>query len=355
MKSRLSLALTLLLFSAVQLTAQNLPQIRTSPHAKVLQQIGLSEITIDYHRPAVLGREIWNKIVPFGMTNPGFGTAKEAPWRAGANENTTITFSDDVKINGKQLPAGTYGLHMIVTDKDWTVIFNKVSTAWGSFFYNPAEDALRVTVTPEKSDFTEWLVYGFENLTTSSGDVFLKWENLKVKFNAEFDTDNVVLDRYKKVLVGAQGFNAQTYQQAAAYFIGKNKNLDQASEWIDHSIKIQENAPNLLTKAQFLQLRGNREEAESLTKKAINIASETELNTYGYNLLLQQKNIDKSIEVFKINVEKHPDSWNVFDSLAEAFAAKGDKKNAQKYYKMALEKSPESQKERIKNAIAGLE
>jgi len=355
MKRLIHSSIILILFLCATVNSQNLPQIRTSPHARILQQIGLSEITIDYHRPAVLNREIWNNVVPYGTTNLGFGTAKQSPWRAGANENTTISFSDDVTLNNQKLPAGTYGLHMIVTDKDWTIIFNKVSTAWGSFFYNPDEDALRITAVPEKADFTEWLTYGFENLTTESADIFLKWENLKVKFNAKFDLDLVVMERYKKTLVGAPGFNAQTYQQAAAYFINKNKYLDEASAWIDHSISIQENGSNLLTKAQLLDLKGNNDEAEQLRKRAVEIATETELNTYGYNLLLQQKNIDRAIDIFKMNVEKHPDSWNVYDSLAEAFALKGDKANARKNYKLALDKSPESQKPRIQQAITGLE
>jgi tetratricopeptide (TPR) repeat protein len=342
------------LLIAGNISAQNLPQIQASPHSKVMQEVGFSEITIDYHRPAVKGREVWGKLVPYGMTNLGFGTAKESPWRAGANENTTISFTDDVKINGNTLKAGTYGLHIIVTEEDWVIIFSKTSTAWGSFFYDPKDDALRVNVKPEKSDFTEWLVYGFENLTNQSADVFLKWENIKVKFEAAFDMDNVVLDRYRKLLVGAQGFNAQNYQQAATYFIAKNINLDEAEQWIDHSIQIQETGSNLLTKAQLLEKKGSKKEAEDLIKKEINIATEAELNTYGYTLMLQYNDIDKALDIFKINVDKHPDSWNVYDSLGEAYGKKGDKENAVKYYSIALQKSPENQKERIEKAIDDL-
>ncbi len=349
------LFLTILFLSfAVTIYAQNLPQIMVSPHAKIIQEVGLSEITIDYNRPAVKGREIWGKLVPYGMTNLGFGTTKESPWRAGANENTTITFTDDVKINGQPLPANTYGLHMIATDKEWTIIFSKTNTAWGSFFYDPKDDALRIRVTPEKSNFTEWLLYGFDNLTASSADVFLAWENLKVKFTASFDMDNIVLDRYRKTLVGAAGFNAVNYQRAADYCITKNINLDEAAKWIDHSIAIQESASNLLTKAQLLNKQGKKVEADALEKKAFSIGTEAELNTYGYSLMQQQNDIDNALEIFKMIVEKYPDSWNANDSLAEAFANKGDKANAVKYYKIALEKSPENQKERIRLTISAL-
>lgn len=343
-----------ILICIVNLSAQNLPQVQVSPHAQVIQEVGLSEIKIDYHRPAVKGREIWGKLVPYGMTNLGFGTAKESPWRAGANENTTISFTDNVKINGSDLPAGTYGLHMIVTDKDWTIIFNKTNTAWGSYFYDPKDDALRITVIPEKSDFHEWLAYDFENLTQSSADVYLKWENLKVKFTTAFDLNNVVLDRYRKALVGGGGFNAQNYQQAAAYCIARNINLDEAERWIDHSISIQTTGMNLLTKSRLLALKGGKKAADELAEKAFNIATEAELNTYGYTLMQQDNNIEKAIEIFKMNIDKHPDSWNVYDSLAEALGKKGDKENAVVNYKLALSKCPDNQKQRIQMAIDNL-
>ena len=344
----------IILFIAININGQNLPQVQASPHARVFQEIGLSDITIDYHRPGVKGREIWGKLVPYGMTNLGFGTAKESPWRAGANENTTITFTDDVKINGHDLPAGTYGLHMLVTEKDWTIIFSKTNTAWGSFFYDPKDDALRVVVTPEKSDFTEWLEYNFENLTDHSADIELRWENLKAKFNASFDLNNVVLDRYRKALVGAGGFNWLNYQQAAAYCLAKNIDLDEALNWIDHSISIKQTGSNLLTKSQLLEKKGDKKEADELAKKGIDLATEAELNNYGYTLMLQYNDVDRALEIFKINVKKHPESWNVFDSLAEAYAKKGDRENAVKYYNMALEKSPDNQHQRIMNAIGNL-
>src|SRR5579871_2935493 len=115
---------------------------RQSQHAVVMQRIGVTDITINYHRPEVNKRTIFGGVVPYGEV-----------WRAGANENTTIRFTDPVTIEGKPLDPGTYGMHMIPGEKEWTVIFSKMSTAWGSFSYDPKEDALRVTVTPQASDF----------------------------------------------------------------------------------------------------------------------------------------------------------------------------------------------------------
>ena len=351
---RLFVAACLLAAAGITSAQVTLPQARLSQHAKVTQTVGLSEITIDYSRPGVKGREVWGKLVPYGMTNLGFGTAKESPWRAGANENTTITFSDDVKINGKYLPAGTYGLHMIPTENEWTIIFNKVSTAWGSFFYDPNMDALRVTATPEKSDFTEWLMYGFDNLSLASADVYLKWDNLKIKFTAAFDVNNIRVEKYREALVGSGGFNWQNYQAAAASCLARNINLDEAEKWIDHSLEIQKTPTNMLTKSLFLRKDGKTDEADELFKTAVENATETDLNNYGYSLINVFNDLEGALKIFKINIDKFPNSWNVYDSYGEAWSKMGDKENAIKYYKMALDKAPDNQKDRINGIIKNL-
>ena len=140
----------------------------------VTQRIGITDITINYHRPLIKGRKVWGGLVPYGQ-----------PWRAGANENTTISFSDPVTIEGQPLAAGTYGLHMIPTETDWTIAFSKTNTAWGSFTYDKAEDALRVTVKPAASDFHEALTYDFDDLGPDSTVVTLRWEKLAVPFRWE--------------------------------------------------------------------------------------------------------------------------------------------------------------------------
>lgn len=164
--------------------AQEPAKPRPSLKAGVSQRIGVdTDIAIDYSRPGVKGRKVWGDVVPFGLA-PGnkYSNDKPYPWRGGANESTTIEFSKDVVIGGSKVPAGKYSLHFIPTEKEWTVIFNKDSKLWGSYKLNPEEDVLRITVTPVKAPFQEWLAYGFENLSDKSCTAFLHWEELKVPF-----------------------------------------------------------------------------------------------------------------------------------------------------------------------------
>ncbi|MEJ2580848.1 MAG: DUF2911 domain-containing protein [Acidobacteriota bacterium] len=159
-------------------------EVRASLKASVSQTLGVDTvITIDYSRPGVKGRKIWGELVPYGLA-PGnkYSEGKPFPWRAGANEKTTIEISSDVLVDGKALPAGKYSILMIPSEKDWVVIFNKVSEGWGSYDYDEAEDALRVTVTPVKAPFEEWMRFGFDDLAGTSAVAFLQWENLKVPF-----------------------------------------------------------------------------------------------------------------------------------------------------------------------------
>jgi len=159
-------------------------KVRASLKASVSQTLGLdTEVTIDFSRPGVKGRTIWGELVPYGM-NPGnkYSEEKPFPWRAGANEKTTIALSNDVLIDGKALPAGKYSIHMIPSEKDWTIMFNKNSEGWGSYDYDEAEDALRLTVTPVEAPFEEWMRFGFDDLAGTSVVAFLQWEKLKVPF-----------------------------------------------------------------------------------------------------------------------------------------------------------------------------
>jgi hypothetical protein len=162
-------------------------KIPASLRATVTQNLGTDAvITIDYGRPGVKGRKIWGGLVPYGM-NPGnqYSKNKPFPWRAGANENTTIEFNKNVLIEGKPLPAGKYGIHMIPGEKEWTIIFSKKNDAWGSFSYDQADDALRVTVTPVKAPHEEWLMFGFDDLAGTSATAYLHWEQLKVPFKIQ--------------------------------------------------------------------------------------------------------------------------------------------------------------------------
>src|SRR2546423_3930938 len=188
-----------------------------SQKAKVSQTIGLTEMEIVYHRPAVKGRKIWGDLVPFNNGTP-------IPWRGGANENTTISFSTDVTIEGKPLSAGTYGLHFIPGESEWTVIFSKNSTSWGSFSYDAKEDALRVTVKPHTAEFEEYLKYEFVNPEPNKVLVELHWKKLKVDFAVEVNTRQIVLESIRKELRNTVGFSWVGYNTAAMYCVNENFN-----------------------------------------------------------------------------------------------------------------------------------
>jgi tetratricopeptide (TPR) repeat protein len=324
--------------SQPQLTVPQLSQ-----KASVTQTIGLTDISIDYHRPLVKGRKIWGGLVPYNEV-----------WRAGANENTTISFSDNVKINGMDLPAGKYGLHMIPTENEWTIIFSKDNAAWGSFFYNAEHDALRIKVKPQTADFAEALTYSFTDPTANSVEVNLHWEKLNVSFKVDVDVKNVVLASIRKELTGLAGFYWQPFNQAAAYCLQNDINLDEGMKWADKSISISKTFSNLRVKAGLLNKLGKTEEAGKLIDDAWKVATENEINLLGYQYLNVQ-NYDKAIETFKMNIEKHPDSWNVYDSLAEAYAKSGNKELALKNYEKALNMTDDQvQKDRITKTIQSL-
>lgn len=303
----------------------NLPVPQPSPLASISQTVGITVVDVTYHRPAVKGRKVWGGLVPY-----------DEVWRAGANENTTVSFSTAVRFAGTTIPAGTYGLHMIPTTGTWTVIVNKNSTAWGSYFYKQSEDALRFTVEPKANPFHEWLQYEFSDITDSSTVLSLLWENLRIPITMNFDTPGLVLAHARDAyLRGPAGFTWQGFNQAAQYASQHGGDLEEALQWADRSLQYGANFNNLRTKAAIIEKRGDANGAKALRARAMQVASEADINTYGYTLI-GQRQIDEAITVFESNVKAHPESWNVYDSLAEACEAKGDVKAAIKNYEKAL-------------------
>jgi tetratricopeptide (TPR) repeat protein len=309
--------------AAAQTAGLKLPD--ASPAASVSQTVGLTKLEVDYHRPAVAGRKIWGDLVPYGQV-----------WRAGANENTTVTVSTPVKIGGKMLPAGTYGLHILPTTKEWTVIFSKMAVAWGSFTYDAKEDALRVAVTPQSAEaFTERLAYDFDNPTETATTLMLRWEKTKLPIPIEVDTPQVVMADVRAQLRGLPNFGWLGWAQAAQFWLTHGGNLDEAQRFADKSIGMRETYQNLSTRAAIADKRGDAKTATAMRAKAEGVATETDLNQAGYALLADKK-IDQAIAVFEKNVHAHPASWNVHDSLAEALAIKGDRQGAVDSYAKAL-------------------
>jgi tetratricopeptide (TPR) repeat protein len=320
----------------------DLPQ--PSQEARVSQTVGITDLDIAYHRPAVNKRQVWGSLVPY----------KEV-WRAGANEATTFTASTDVTVEGKPLAKGMYGLYLLPSEKEWTVIFSKESGAWGSNYYKE-EDALRVTVTPQAtSEHIERMLFTFDDPSNTETTVSLRWEKLRVSFKVAVDTPNQVVASLRHQLRGLAGFFWQPWNGAANYCVQNDVNLDEALTWADKSIEINENFTNTLTKARLLDKKGKAAEAAALREKAGELASsEQDVNAYGY-MLLGEKKYDQAIVVFKKNVKDHPESWNTYDSLAEAYALTGDKAQAIALYTKALSMvKADDQKKRISAELAKL-
>lgn len=316
---------------------------QASPEARVSQVIGLTELEVAYHRPAANGRAVWGALVPYGQV-----------WRAGANENTTVSFSTPVTVNGTALAAGTYGLHMIPAAGDWTVIFSRETGAWGSFSYDEKEDAARVTAKPEAAPHQERLGYSFDDPTADSVVLAMRWEKLRLPIAIRIDLGRTVLENFKAQLRGLPRFGWQGWNQAANWAAQNNLELDNALQWADRSIGMNRNFTNLRTKALVLTKKGDTATADALTKEALSIATEAEINAYGYQLLGQQK-VDEAIAMFEKNVKDHPDSWNTYDSLAEAYGVKGDRKKALENYTKAMNMTTvDIQKTRIAGVIEQL-
>lgn len=310
-----------------------------SQAARVTQTVGLTEIEVSYHRPAVKGRQIWGALVPFNGGKP-------VPWRGGANENTTISFSTDVLIDGKPLAAGTYGMHFIPSADEWIVIFSKNHTSWGSFSYKESEDALRVSVKPHVAPMEEFLTYSFVNLTPNSAIVQMHWEKLAVEFTVSIDLAKTVMENIRKELRNTPGFTWQGYNSAAMFCANNNVELQQGLEWADRSIGIESRFDNLETKSRIERLMGKTAEADATLKTALQKASPMEINSYGRELISEGKP-KEAMSVFEENAKNHPDLWFVYSGLARGYEALGDLPNAIAQMKIAQSKAPEGTKANI--------
>lgn len=359
----------LLLAGGLFLSTQLDAQLTTTPSggnkkAMVGEQVGLTKIVIHYDRPGVKGREgkiYGTDIVHKGFIDQGFGSSKAAPWRAGANENTTIEFSTDVTIEGKPLPAGKYGFFIAYDPEACTVIFSKNSISWGSYYYNPNEDALRVTVKPvalEKS--VEWLKYEFSQQSDKGATISLMWEKLAIPFRVETDLVNNQLNSFRSELRNRLGFTWEGWNQAASWCVQNKVNLEQALEWADSAsgatfggnLQFQPQQ----TKAAVLRALGRDREADSILKAALPIGTVQDLHQYGRQLLSQKRNAE-ALDVFKMNHAKNPNQFTTLVGLARGYSGTGDFKNALKYMTQALplapndlnKKSVEGMIEKLKN------
>ncbi len=231
-----------------------------SPWASVQQTIGTTVIAVDYHRPAVRGRQIWGKLVPYNQV-----------WRAGANEATTIRFSDPVRIQNHLVKAGTYALFMLPRQGAWTVILNQRAKQWGAFEYDPRQDVLRLDVQPRTAPYTEWLTYALDPTSDSTAYVELLWDRLKVSFLVEVDVEGMAAARMKR-LFAKHPNDWRVYAEAADYGLQQTVPLRQAIGWADHSLALQVNPTNLAVKARLLHEAGQKAESQALMERALRLA-----------------------------------------------------------------------------------
>ena len=315
--------------------------------ASVSERIGITDITIHYDRPGVKKREgeIWGKLIPVGYADLGFGNTKMAPWRAGANENTTIEFSTDVKIEGQPLAAGKYGFFIAYDPNESTLIFSKNNSSWGSFFYNPAEDVLRVKVKPVPADQSvEWLKYEFTHQTDNSATVALQWEKLVIPFKIEVDLVASQIASFRKELQSDKGFYWENWSQAAQWCVQNNTNLDQALLWADTATSANfggdRSFQSWSTKAQVLDKMGRTAEAADIMKKALPYANVFEIHQYARQLIREKKN-SEAFKVFKMNYDQHPNEFTTNIGMARGYSAMGDYKNALSFAQKALPMAPD--------------
>jgi len=305
---------------------------RDSQHATVIQRIGITDITISYHRPLVKGRQIWGKVVPY-----------EQVWRAGANENTTIAFTDAVSIQGQPLAKGTYGLHMIPAENEWTIIFSKEHTAWGSFTYTQADDALRITVKPQTSDMREALTYDFDDVKADSAVATLRWEKIAVPFKIDVNVHEIVQASLHNQLQGLPQYTWEGWDDAATYLLGQKYDLEEALQYEETSIRTEPRFDNYLTKSQILEAMGRKQEAETAKNQGLQRATAAQLYYYGRVLQGQGKQ-DEAFEYFRQAAKKDPNDWVVHDGNARIYCAQGDFDDAVKEMKITLAGAPDNQK-----------
>ena len=316
---------------------------RPSQRALVTQRVGITDITVSYHRPLVNGRKVWDGLVPYGQV-----------WRAGANENTTIAFSTPVSIEGQALDKGTYGLHMIPTADQWTIIFSKNSTSWGSFTYDQKEDALRVTVKPQATAMHEALTYDFDDVKPNSTVVTMSWEKVEVPIKVDVKTDDQVEASLQKQLRGLAQYTWMSWDDAANYLLAAKVDMPQALKYADTSIQNEDRFDNEITKSKVLAAMSRKDESMAAEKKALEMANPLQVHMFARGLQ-GEKRTDEAFVIFRENAKKHPDMWFTHTGMARIYSSQGKFDDAAKEMKVALSSAPDNQKVYVDGLVKKLE
>ena len=253
--------------------AQELKVPTLSPITEITQEVGLTEVKLSYSRPSAKGRKVFGELVPFGEV-----------WRTGANASTKLTFTEDVKIEGNPLKAGTYALYTIPGDKEWTIIIhtNTRHRSLAGDVYKPAEDAFRFTARPGKTaNYVETFTIGISDITTNSAKLAIAWENTEVKFKMEFDVDSRINEQIAGLVASPAGMSHQNYFLAAEYYLHNDKDMAKADEWILTALeKSPKNSRYGLLRAKILHKAGKKNEALKVVAEANAWAKEAKNANY---------------------------------------------------------------------------
>lgn len=314
--------------------------------ASVSEQIGIVQIAINYSRPGVKGREgnLYNtSVAHYGFADQGHGTSYAAPWRAGANENTTIFFSHPVKIEGRDLPAGSYGFFIALGELESTLIFSKINSSWGSFYYDSTQDALRVKVRNQATDKpVEWLKYEFVDQTDSTVAIAMSWEKRMIAFKVEADRKALQMAAFINDFRTTRPY--YDFISAAQWCIRNDYGLEQALQWMDRAIYFrvmgEKNFRSLSTKANVLTKLNRPDEARKVMEEAIPLGTVTDVHFYARQLQ-QMKQTDEAVKVFKANYDNHSNQYITNVGMGRACSAKADYKKAITYLEAALKQAPD--------------
>jgi hypothetical protein len=359
--SRLSMAvlftaLFLLLVAApAAALGVSLPPSGDNQKCSISQHLGLATVTVDYSSPDVHAPDgsdrrgkIWGGLVPYGWHEENFGTCgKKCPWRGGANENTVVRFSHDVKVEGKPLAAGAYGLHFVPGETEWIVIFSKNSTSWGSFTYDESEDALRVTVKPEKAPYREWLAYDFVDRHPDHAVLALEWEEMRVPVAIDLpNASELYAETLREELRSVPGFDWHGWQQAADYLVQQKIHLDEAERWAQTAVSLpfigEENFNTLSSLAGAQKALGKETESKATIEKALALPGTTPFDVYSYaRPMIRDGKPEEALKVFQAASKRLPGQWPIDLGIARAYSAMGDYKTALKFAKTSLAVAPD--------------
>ena len=346
-------------------TAQllSIPDGGTNLISNAGRRVGVTDIEIHWVAPGVKGREgkIWGTdIAPYGFTVLGYGSNVQSPWRAGANENTTMSFSTDVLINGKPLAAGKYGFFIALYPDSSVLIFNKNTSGWGSYFYNSSLDILRVSTIQQKDqkESVERLAYTFSRHTDRSVEIALEWEKWRIPFIVSTDLKSTTLASIRSQMSGAMGFDPPSLEAAANWCLQNEVNYDEALNWInsavDPSLGGVKSFRALSTKAGLLGKLNKKAEADKIMQTAMDNATVNELHVYGRQHLSQKKTAE-AMAVFQKNYTKHKGAWPTNAGMMRGYSATGDLKKALEHAKLALAQAPDEQnKKALEQAVKTL-